>query len=373
MVHPCSAGARTGVEGVVRTLGSVTELYVRASLGRGDGTAEQVRQILSAAAALLREHAAVPVQERVFAPPPMRQLIAGARQAALGDIDDGVEPAWLAAPDDGAAAGVQIHAVAGCGRPRVLAVDGVPCGRLVSSGDGCWLFGSNIRAPGEGPPAAQAAGMFWRAEALLRQAGGSLHHVARTWLWLGGILDWYGELNRVRNELFKSRGLLAADGTGQLPASTGIGVRPFGSARCAMDLVAVLAGERPKFLLRGGRQGAASAYGSAFSRAAVVPTPAGRAIYVSGTAAIDAAGRTTHVGDIGGQIEATLDNMHAALADAGGRPEQIVQSIAYCKTPQVQAAFEAKWADRLPRCLVVQADVCRPELLFEVEATAMER
>ena len=369
----CSAGAQAGVDGLVRTRASVTELYVQAGVGPGGAALGQAHKALAGAAALLAEHNAVILRERIFATPSARKTVAAARISEMGHLDDGVEPTWLIAPGDHAAASVQIHAVAGCGRPRVLAVDGVPCGRLVSSGDGCWLFGSNISAPGDGGPAAQAQAMIARAAALLRQAGGTLHDVARTWLWLGGILDWYGELNRVRNELFRSRGLLAADGTGHLPASTGIGVRPFGPACCAMELVAVMAGERPKFFLRGGRQGSASAYGSAFSRAAVVPTPAGRTIYVSGTAAIDESGRSTHVNDIGGQIEATLDNMHAALADAGGGPDQIVESVVYCKTPQVQDAFEQRWIARLPRCAVLRADVCRPELLFEVEATAMER
>jgi enamine deaminase RidA (YjgF/YER057c/UK114 family) len=250
-----------------------------------------------------------------------------------------------------------------------------------------YLVGCNLQADDTSSPASQVRQMLARAEELLSQAGGTLADVSRTWMWLGGILEWYGEFNRVRNDVFASRGLLRPDASGQLPASTGIGIGPAGNGVahrrhrpttprprcCAMDFCATLGRERPTYLLSASRQGAASKYGSAFSRAAVTDTPAGRTIYISGTAAIDATGQTTHPDDPAGQIEDTIRNVYSALQDAGGRKEEIVQAIVYCKNAQVEQIFRRQCGDLpLPYILAI-ADICRDNLLFEIEATAMPR
>jgi len=64
-----------------------------------------------------------------------------------------------------------------------------------------------------------------------------------------------------------------------------------------MDLMAVLEPtDCTEYLLTTGKQHSAFEYGSAFSRAARSVMPAGDAVWVSGTASIDAYGETTHVG-----------------------------------------------------------------------------
>ena len=330
---------------------------------------------MDSVAGILRRHDAAIMQERIFADSSTMDALSQTRAKSFAGRTDGVEPTWLTVPPNaqGPVCGMQVHAVAGCGRPKVLSVDGRPSGRLVRYGLNDYLTGCNLQADAPLSPDRQAQAMLAKAEALLNQAGGTLAHVARTWMWLGGILQWYGEFNRVRNDLFAARGLLSTDASGRLPASTGIGIGPWGGRICAMDFCAVLGGEQPQFLLAASKQGPASKYGSAFSRAAAARTPAGRTVYVSGTAAIDPVGQTTHIGDIRGQIEDTLTNVWAVLRDEGCRPEDIVQSIVYCKTPQVEQIFRAGWGDLSMPHLIVIADVCRDNLLFEVEAAAMPR
>jgi len=360
----------------VETRGSqhAGEVYITARPACDGECLAQAAALCETVAAVLDRHDAAVMHERHFATEDGLAALGDARAKALAAFDDGVPPTRLLVPPSqcGEISGITVHAVAGCGRPKVLPVGQRPGGRLLEMGAWSYLAGCDLQGDGAGEPGGQARQMLDAAESLLRSAGGSLHDVARTWMWLGDILDWYGEFNRVRSELFIARGLLLGDGGGRLPASTGIGIGPAGPRCCAMDLVATL-GEAPRVLLSATRQDAASKYGSAFSRAAVARTPAGRTVYISGTAAIDRAGNTTHLDDAAGQIHDTLMSVWTALRDAGSCPEDVVQAIVYCKTPQVRRIFRRQHANmRMPH-LVTVADVCRENLLFEVEATAMTK
>jgi enamine deaminase RidA (YjgF/YER057c/UK114 family) len=429
------------IEVRVRRSDHAQELYITARPAPG----ADAKCLFEQVAGVLREHNVFVLQERVFAQPSDVKNLRAARIAAFGDLVDGVEPTWLAVPPGayGPIAGVQVHAVAGCTRPQVLSVDGEPCGRLATflsnnteTGPERYLTGCNLQAnvldqkDQESLPADQAKGMLAKAESLLTQAGATFANVARTWMWLGKILDWYGEFNAVRNELFQARGLLASpaakgrpsarieaqdlltrEGNVVMPASTGIGIGPAVildrvKKHCAMDFFASLGVPKMECLMAGGNQGSASKYGSAFSRAVVTKTPGGRTVYVSGTAAIDAAGHTTHLGDAAGQIADTIKNVRAVLKDGGCDQDDVVQTMVYCKTPQVERAFLDTWgrdpaAGRTPalssvknnwgdstevfpkkdrprawvnaQSVVAIADVCRDNLLFEIEATAMPR
>ncbi len=357
------------VELRTRTCRKAAELYITARPRGAANVQAQAAAMLEAVAATLRQHKASILMERIFATPAGCKAVAKARGKVFGDLVDAVEPTWLGVPKNscGAISGMLVHAVAGCGRPSVLGIDGRPRGRLLKAGESTYVVGCNLQADAPAAPTGEAQAMLAKAEALLAQAGGSLADVPRTWMWLGGIVDWYGEFNRVRSELFTARGLLS--GARGLPASTGIGIGPAARRHCAMDFAAVIGGQPLQFLATTSHQGAAAKYGSAFSRAAVAPSPAGRTIYVSGTAAIDAAGNTTHIGDPDGQIDDTLAAVQAVLEQAGGTREDIVQAIVYCKTPQVEQAFRRRGC-ALPNVLAI-ADVCRDSLLFEMEITAM--
>jgi enamine deaminase RidA (YjgF/YER057c/UK114 family) len=139
-----------------------------------------------------------------------------------------------------------------------------------------------------------------------------------------------------------------------------------------MDLTAVLEpADTIEFLGAMGRQHCAFDYGSAFSRASRASSPAGETVFVSGTASIDAVGATIHIGDARGQIETTIENVRAVLRDMNCQDSDVVGVVAYCKTAEVEGVFEEfkhridwPWATSI-------CDICREELLFEVEAAAM--
>jgi enamine deaminase RidA (YjgF/YER057c/UK114 family) len=324
-------------------------------------------------AGLLHQHHARVFQERVFAREGAWDGLRRARREAYGDLDDGVTPAWLEVlpGPDGPVAGVQAHAIAAGIAPEPVEFDGKLCGRLYR-GNGSSLLGvSGLSAPRAGGAAEQAHTMLEQAAGVIGRAGGDMFSVVRTWMWLRDILGWYGEFNRVRNRFFRHHGLLGKGSRHPLPASTGVGAGPACGGMCGMDALAVIGGSSPRqVLLAGGNQGPAYAYGSAFSRAAAARTPAGKTVYVSGTAAIDAAGRTEHVGDAAKQIAATISNVRAVLAQMGGTEGDLVQAIFYCKTPDVQRILEERWSGLDWPRVVVQCDICRADLLFEIEAAA---
>jgi len=380
------------------------EIYISAKPARG-GLQQQVCEIFTGIADILRCRGACILRERIFAPKKPKDVLLRLRSQIYGELDDGVAPTILVGKPEstGPIMAVQVHAVCSDGRPEVIDVQGRPAGRILRVPGCTYLTLSSISAGprsisprtcagGQALPTGgrakrgddateQARAMMERAESVLKQAGSDFFSVVRTWMWLGRILSWYGPFNRVRNEFFTQRGLIGSAARQSMPASTGIGLRPADGSKCAMDLIAILQPRNSiKHLPAAGKQQCALEYGSAFSRASVAPTPAGQTIFVSGTASIDASGATTHIDDPLGQIKETIKNVRAVLKDTHATDADVVQAVAYCKTAEVQQIFNdllhrsagsLKSAIGWPWVTVI-CDICRPDLLFEVEATALK-
>jgi len=140
------------------------------------------------------------------------------------------------------------------------------------------------------------------------------------------------------------------------------------------DLVAAVGPNdaRPKIRqLRNPRQKDAFRYGSAFSRGAVVKEADVSVIEVSGTAAIDERGVSLYPDDIRAQITATFDRIEALIGPEGARLEDICAATVFVKRPEYYAVYREMAAERgledFPGVCIV-ADVCREELLFEIDA-----
>ena len=199
-----------------------------------------------------------------------------------------------------------------------------------------------------------------------------MRSIIRTWIWLRDINAWYREFNGQRNLFYKKCGLIGADrARTRLPASTGIGIELCNGAACGIDVIACPGSEDTiEYVEAGGDQRSAYNYGSAFSRATIAPTPAGRTAFVSGTAAVDLQGRTEHINQVEGQIDSTLAHVRSILNETGCSEEHVLSAIAYCKTPEVEQVFLTKSAAQSWPCVIAIAEICRPDLLFEVEVTA---
>jgi enamine deaminase RidA (YjgF/YER057c/UK114 family) len=222
----------------------------------------------------------------------------------------------------------------------------------------------------------QAKRMIQRAAGILESQGASYRDVARTWFYLADILGWYPEFNQARTAVYGQFNILPGPDIGRLrlPASTGIrGEVPTGAA-CVLDLLAVMgpAKSRPpvKQLSNPGQQDAFQ-YGSAFSRGALLRQPEVSLIQVSGTAAIDEQGRSLYPGDVRAQIDCTFDKIAALIEPEGASLADIVAACVFVKCPEDARAYQERAAARglqnLPVVIMV-ADICREELLFEIDA-----
>jgi enamine deaminase RidA (YjgF/YER057c/UK114 family) len=115
-------------------------------------------------------------------------------------------------------------------------------------------------------------------------------------------------------------------------------------------------------------------YGSAFSRALMIDTPAGRRLFVSGTASIAPNGCSAHVGDVCKQIALTMEVANAILVSSGFDFSDVTRATAYFKHIQDAPAFDAwrKEQKLEPFPLVVAGStICRDDLLFEIELDAI--
>jgi len=209
-------------------------------------------------------------------------------------------------------------------------------------------------------------------EQVLAEAGLAFRDVIRTWFYLDDILDWYGEFNQVRNGFFQDRGVY----TGVMPASTGVGGGSASRTAVVADLLAVRAGQSGVSCVAvpSPLQSAAAEYGSSFSRAVELKVPGQRRLYVSGTASILPDGRTAHAGDVVAQVALTMEVVEAILKSRAMTWADAVRGIAYFKHMADAPALE-DWlrAHAVTDCPLVVAknDICRDDLLFEIEADAV--
>jgi len=355
---------------------AATETYISAVPIENVPLQEQGKKIFSGIRDILYSKKARILQERVFLTQNVMETASHIRSKEYGDIDDGVAPSFLVGTEGmlGPISGVQVHAVSSDSSPDAIDLDGNACGRILRIPGRTYLTLSQLSATNLAQPTEQARAMLEKAESTLKKFGADFFSVARTWMWLGDILAWYSDFNRVRNEFFTERGVIGKPSRQSIPASTGIGLAPADDADCAMDLIAVLEpADSIQYLPAVGKQHCALEYGSAFSRAARATTPAGETVFVSGTASIDADGATTNINDTQGQINTTIENVRAVLRDMHAADEDVVQAVAYCKTTEVEKIFNGlKDAFPWPWVTVI-CDICRPDLLFEIEVTAMPR
>ena len=223
------------------------------------------------------------------------------------------------------------------------------------------------------PRADQATEVFRQMEGLLQEAEMEFLDVFRTWFYNDDILGWYPDFNAVRTQFFRERGVQAR----LLPASTGIDGRNGAGAALTAALMAV----RPKGSgvkvseVFSPLQPPAPSYGSSFSRAVEVEMPDHRRLYVSGTASIDADGKTVFVGDTAAQVRRTLEVVQAILESRGMGWPDVVRSIAYFRHPEDAPLFGQCLEDaaiaRFP-AIVVGNGICRDDLLFEIEVDAIK-
>jgi enamine deaminase RidA (YjgF/YER057c/UK114 family) len=102
---------------------------------------------------------------------------------------------------------------------------------------------------------------------------------------------------------------------------------------------------------------------------------AGDFVLVAGTTAIDEDGVVLAPGDAAGQVAAALDAIEAALARAGARLEQVVQTRMYVtdisRADEIGRAHGERLGEIAPATSMVEvAALIDPRMLVEIEAVA---
>jgi enamine deaminase RidA (YjgF/YER057c/UK114 family) len=220
----------------------------------------------------------------------------------------------------------------------------------------------------------QASQAFEALDEVVQSAGFTFDHVVRTWLYMDRILEWYDELNDARDAFFEKKGIFTR---GFIPASTGIGVGNTAGAAMAIGALAIRSkptiGKMTVQMVDSPLQCSALAYRKSFSRAVEIDSPQGRTLLISGTASIEPGGETIHVGDPEKQIELTMEVVKAILESRGMDFSKSIRAIAYIKRPEYRVYWQ-QWLKKnnLPSSFAeeVYADVCRDDLLFELELDA---
>jgi enamine deaminase RidA (YjgF/YER057c/UK114 family) len=219
----------------------------------------------------------------------------------------------------------------------------------------------------------QTDGIFRQMEAALADHGMAFSSVLRTWFYNDDILAWYGDFNAVRNAFFNERGVFS----GMMPASTGVAGRNAIEAALIAGLIAVEARDPAvkAFAVPSPLQSSAADYGSSFSRAVELDLPDHRRLYVSGTASIDRAGETVFIGDCRAQVRQTIEVVQAILRSRGMDWTDVTRALAYFKRAPDAFLFDAyRRESGLPQfpAIVVENDICRDDLLFEIEVDAIK-
>jgi len=211
-------------------------------------------------------------------------------------------------------------------------------------------------------------------------------HLIRVWNYLPDINgesdgeERYRHFNAARQHAFQNAGRSTV---GTVPAACALG-SPAGSPIS----IYFLASRRPPTMIENPRQTSAyfyppkfGAYSPTFSRACLLKGSAGTNLFVSGTASI-VGYETLHSGDVSAQTRETLTNIDALLDEAN----RIVGSAHYSledlkfkvyvrRASDLAATMRVLSAalDQSTTIVYLQADVCREDLLVEIEATGDSR
>lgn len=299
------------------------------------------------------------------------------------------------APASGAVLGLELWAIGG-GTSVTVKSPQPGFSVIIEFDDLRWFFIGDVR-PDSFPVGAYSRSLdaFQRLGRQLEQNRFRTGQIVRTWIYQGhlvlpeGKTQRYKELNRARTDFFNGVEFLKdylplGSLGGVYPASTGIGaddvdvvIGAIAISTCRKDFVAVP--------LENPNQTSAFDYGAVyspqspkFSRAMAMTAGNSCLIFISGTASITES-ESRFPEDPKKQTEQTLDNI-AALIDGKNLEKHGISGFVsdlnhlqvarvYVKRPNELAIIKRVCGKRLGNIPILYtiADVCRPELLVEIE------
>ncbi len=210
-------------------------------------------------------------------------------------------------------------------------------------------------------------------------------YLYRVWNYMADInaqtygLERYRQFNLGRQDAFLAHG---RDVVGNVPAACALG---FDQTTRGPLTIGFLAGRIAPRRIENPRQISAYQYpqeygprSPTFSRASLVQLGQDEVLFISGTASI-VGHATVHPADVVAQTRETLANIEAVLAEANRLAKQPRFDLVslhykiYVRHPGDLAQIRAELTHRVGeglKAVYLQADVCRQDLLVEIEATA---
>jgi len=245
------------------------------------------------------------------------------------------------------------------------------------------ILESEIRAVSGATSALQSATELAYREIFAVLDALGMPHLVRVWNYLPDInaethgSERYWQFNSARQDAFLACGRTV---TGAVPAACGVGA-PLG----APLVIYFLASSTAPTAIENPRQVSAYHYppeysprSPTFSRACTAAFANGQALFISGTASI-LGHATVHIGDAAAQTRESLRNIQALLSEANVVAEAMapftIASLwykAYVRHANDLAAIDSELRAGVgadAKVLYLHADLCRQDLLVEIEAT----
>jgi len=200
------------------------------------------------------------------------------------------------------------------------------------------------------------------------------NNLVRTWIFVRDVDNHYAGMVEARKEFFHSQGLC---GDSRFVASTGIeGRGDVTGSLVTMDSLSLgnIDEEQISKINAPDHLPPTMLYGVTFERGLKVRFGGRSHLMISGTASIDADGKVAHEGDIEKQALRTIDNVEALLRGQGANLSDMAYVLCYMRNHKdfdcVQEILESRLSKNIP-IIAVEAAVCRPAWLFEMEGLAI--
>lgn len=197
-------------------------------------------------------------------------------------------------------------------------------------------------------------------------------HCVRTWIYVADIDVNYEGMVKARNDIFHQQGLTADT---HFIASTGIG--GYSHVRNASVAIDFLTYPKIKecdktYLKALDHLNPTHEYGVSFERGTCLKHCGCQTVFVSGTASIDSKGEVAYPGDVIRQAGRLLENIGALLKDGGATMKDMGYFIVYLRDMSDYPIVEKFMRTAYPAIphIIVEAKVCRPEWLIEMEGVA---
>lgn len=217
-------------------------------------------------------------------------------------------------------------------------------------------------------------------EAIAAASAASHAHLVRVWNHLGDINGDERELERYKRFCAGRHEALSQAGLARecFPAASAVGMSDPGLA------VYFVASRAPVLHVENPRQVSAYEYppvygprSPSFARATVVSSSGEALVFVSGTASV-VGHETRHAGSVSAQLEETIENLdiivRTAAQRAGREGSVAAMTVAkiYVRDARDAAFIERRFREAVPGAAVLclESDICRRDLLLEIEGVA---